>query len=185
MNNSQIKPSQYKINFTGNFHGILRTSGSLHNYPANGVSTCPYADRFLMKNIKKVLESKHSSSVNIVLDETSGEKMILFIAEPKNVKKIIPRIIQIFQGNLLNLTDKTFWKILKNKNTETIQYSLSKVDLNKMVQYFNEPRTIYEKSIAWSEDRKILNKVSTFKKLLEGLLNTKESKNWLEDFFTL
>lgn len=182
----QLNPIQNQPNFKGSFYGIFKNGEALHRYPSKAVSTCPYADRFLLKTVKKIMHSKkYSQDLKITFDESNGMKNLIFDINPKTTKKFLPKILQIFQGNFINLTNPIFWKILKNKKTQTIRYEFPKKDLNSLVDYFYNPHGFYEKLNNLREDGKIFKKTNEFKATLKQHYPENEKQQWLDEFFDI
>jgi hypothetical protein len=119
----------------------------------------------------------------MVLNETEAGKSIIFSTDPATAKAFIPKILQFFQGNFINLTSPTFWKILKNPKTQSITYEISQNDLKKMAKYFGMPYLPSEQIRRTAEDTSIYNKIQKFKTALGDNLQNSEQQKWLNDFF--
>lgn len=175
---------QNKPNFKGSFYGVLKSTSGTHKYPSSPVNTCPYADRLMLKTITKIMRSeKFAQNLKVTFSKSNDTKKLIFDLDPKTTKKTLPKILQILQGNFLNLTDPTFWKILNNKKTEKIRYEFDKNHLEKLVEYFYCPKLPSQILSNKKLDSKILQKINLFETSLRNTYSNFENEKWLNEFF--
>lgn len=178
--------SQNQPSFNGTFQDILNGGYNKHCYPVIPLSGCPYSDRLMMKTLRKIMSSnKATDTINVILEDTKEGKAIIFETSPKIAKKFLPKLVQLFEGNFVNLTNPVFWKILKHKKTEVMKYRLPKSDYVRMLDYFGKPKTRTEVLTGRVADRKIVKKTNKFKLALYEAFKAPEKQHWLNEFFNV
>lgn len=168
--------------FKGSYHGLLKNVVSSHKYPLIPVKTCVYADKLMMEIVAKSLASpKKQKRLNITLSEKNNSPVFMLEMTKENTKKSIPIIFRILK-NILNLSDPTFWNILKNKKLEKIHYEFTKKD----VEFFENIKTTTatNSTIGNSDEIFFGESFSNFKKSLFKHFTSKENQSWLKSFFT-
>lgn len=171
--------------FKGLFQGLIIKGQSSHALPRNPMPSCPYADRLMTRIVYKALKSdKYQSRLNTSFKEIDGVKTLVFEMDPKTIKRLIPLKIKLLPKESSDLPNPVFWGILGNKKISKIRYMLSQQDSEKLVSYFNEPKTVTEKITRSVEDSSIVKKVRKLKQTLLDNSSDSQNQKWLNEFFS-